>query len=229
MGNVSWQGIYLITQRWVTEMTTIVGIQGDGFSILCSDSRISTVDDDGYVSYIQTLSPTMSKIAQVGPYLIGVAGDIRAINLVNYAFQPPVPPGTMKGKKLDEFITVKFISALRECFDSNGYSPPPKESSDHVAQQGSSMIVSVNKTIYQIDNDYAWTTDASGLYAIGTGAFYALGALNILCPKMPTLTQAKRHILKSLSTAAKYDPHTGQPYQTYIQDSTSIKVRKASQ
>jgi 20S proteasome alpha/beta subunit len=209
-------------------MTTVVGIQGDGFSILCSDSRISTVDDDGYVSYIQTLSPTMSKIAQIGPYLIGVAGDIRAINLVNYAFQPPAPPASVRGKKLDEFITVKFITSLRECFDSNGYSPPPKENADHIAQQGSSLIVSINKTIYQIDNDYAWTTDASGLYAIGTGAFYALGALNILCPKTPTLTQAKRHILKALSTAAKYDPHTGHPYQTYIQDATSIRVRKAT-
>ena len=210
-------------------MTTIVGIQGDGFTILCSDSRISTVDDDGYVSYVQTLSPSMSKIAQVGPYLIGIAGDLRAINLINYAFQPPIPPAAMKGRKLDEFITLKFISSLRECFDSNGYSPPPKENSDHIASQGSSIIVSINKIIYQIDNDYAWTTDASGLYAIGTGSSYALGALNILCPKLPTLTQAKRHVLKALSTASKYDPHTGHPYKTYVQDSTSIKVRKAIQ
>jgi 20S proteasome alpha/beta subunit len=222
------KNLFLIT-RLENEMTTIVGIQGDGFTILCSDSRISTVDDDGYVSYVQTLSPSMSKIAQVGPYLIGIAGDLRAINLINYAFQPPIPPAAMKGRKLDEFITLKFVSALRECFDSNGYSPPPKESSDHVAQQGSSIIISVNRMIYQIDNDYAWTTDASGLYAIGTGTYYALGALNILCPKMPTLTQAKRHVLKALSTASKYDPHTGHPYKTYVQDSTSIKVRKAIQ
>lgn len=208
-------------------MTTIVGIQGDGFSILCTDSRVSTVDEDGFVSYIQTLGQSMSKIAQSGPYLIGVAGDIRAINLVNYAFQPPAPPPSMRGKKLDEFVTTKFIPALRECFDSNGYSPPTKETSDHVAQQGSTLLMSINRTIYQIDNDYAWTVDSSGLYAIGTGAFYALGALNILCPNSPTIIMAKRHVMKALSTAAKYDPHTGHPYNTYIQDSSST-TKKAS-
>jgi len=35
--------------------------------------------------------------------------------------------------------------------------------------------------------------------------------------------------LKALSTASKYDPHTGHPYKTYVQDSISIKVRKAIQ
>ena len=208
-------------------MTTIVGIQGDGFSVMCADSRILSVDGDGFSTNIQTLALSMSKIANVGPYLIGVAGDVRAINLVSHALTPPQPPAGMKGKKLDEFITVKFIPALRECFDVNGYSTPSKDSSQHVAEHGSVLLISVNRTIYQIDNDYAWATDSSGVYAIGSGAPYAIGALSILCPKTPTISQAKRYVMKALATASRFDPHSGHPYNVVSQDTNSTQSRKS--
>ena len=200
-------------------MTTIIGIQGDGYAVLCADSRISSVDDDGFVSRIQTMANGVSKVSQLGNLLIGVAGDIRAINLVSYAFQPPQPTPTLKGRKLDEFITNKFIPSLRECFDSNGYSPPPRESSQHLAEHGSEMLVVVNRTIYQIDNDYAWCLDASSTYSIGTGAQYALGALSALMPVgQCSLALAKKNITRAMAIASKYDPHTGNPYAVFYQD-----------
>ena len=207
-------------------MTTIIGLQGDGFSVMCTDSRILSVDGDGFSTNIQTLPSNMSKIANVGPYLIGVAGDVRAINLISHAFVPPQPTPAMRGKKLDEFITVKFIPALRECFDINGYSTPSKDAS-HIAEHGSVLLLSINRTIYQIDNDYAWATDSSGIYAIGSGAAYAMGALSILCPKVPTITQAKRYVVKALATACKYDPHSGHPYSVVSQDINATQSRKS--
>lgn len=210
-------------------MTTIIGIQGESYAVLCSDSRITSVDDDGYVSMIQTMRSGSSKIAQVGSYAIGVAGDLRAINLVSHILQPPQPAPSLRGKKLDAFITSKFIPSLRDCFDSNGYSPPPKDSSDHVAEHGSNLLLMVNATIYQIDHDYAWSSDSSGSYAIGTGCAYALGALNILCQKSPTLPQAKNHALKAIATAAKYDPHTGHPYQVIVQEIKETKTGRNNQ
>lgn len=207
-------------------MTTIIGIQGDGFAILCADSRISSVDDDGFVSRIQTMPSGVSKISQLGNLLIGVAGDIRAINLISYAFQPPQPAINLRGRKLDEFITNKFIPSLRECFDSNGYSPPPRESSEHLAEHGSEMLVVVNKTIYQIDNDYAWCLEASGVHAIGTGAQYALGALSALMPVGQfSFTVAKKHITRAMAITSKYDPHTGSPYVVFHQDESNKQSR----
>lgn len=208
-------------------MTTIIGIQGDGFAVLCSDSRMSSVDDDGYVSRIQTMATGISKIAQIGNVLIGVAGDIRAINLINYSFQPPQPTPALKGKKLDEFVTNKFVPSLRECFDTNGYSPPPRESSQHLAEHGSEMLVIINRTIYQIENNYAWSIDSSGVYSIGTGTQYALGALSALMPPRPfSLAVAKKHAMKAMSITAKYDPHTGPPYVICHQDETIMQSRK---
>ena len=201
-------------------MTTIVALQGDGFVVLGTDSRISTLDSDGFVSRVHTMNSSISKVCQISGMLIGVAGDVRAINLVSHALQAQAPSPSLKAKKLDEFVTNKFIPALRACFDANGYSPPTRESSEHVAEQGSEMILAVNNVVYQIDTDYAWSNDSNGMYAIGTGAQYALGALAILFDsKKQNVTTSKKHCLSALSTAAKFDPHTGYPYQTFVQGS----------
>lgn len=204
-------------------MTTIVGVQGDGYVVLGTDSRISTLDSDGYVSRVNTMSSNISKVCQISGMLIGIAGDVRAINLVSHSLQVSPPSASLKGKKLDEYITNKFIPSLRSCFEANGYSPPHKESSEHIAEQGSELIVAVNSFIYQIDNDYAWTTDANGLYSIGSGEQFALGAMAVLfSSKNQTVASAKKNCLTALSIAAKFDPHTGYPYQAYVQGSDSL-------
>lgn len=200
-------------------MTTILGIQGEGFAVLAADTRITSFLEDGPAYHMTTLSQGVSKITTNGKYLIGAAGDLRAINLLTHAFSPPPAHPADRGKKLDHFMTVKFIPALRACFDLHGYSPPEnKENKNHNAEQASSLLVVINATIYLIDSDYSWLTDASGLYAVGSGSDYALGAVHSLAGgKKLSPVQAKSICLKSLSIAAKLDPHTGSPYHTYIQ------------
>lgn len=201
-------------------MTTIVGIQGDNFAVVCSDSRISDVEDSGHVAQISTLREGNSKVASNGKYLFGAAGDMRAINILHHAFNPPTPTN-LKGKKLDEFITVKFIPALRECFETQGYAVPEShEDKRHIAEQDSTIIVVVNGTIYVVDGDYSWYSDAHGLYVLGTGSAYALGALQAMVgnKKIKTPYQAKTMALKALAIATRNDPHTGAPFHTYVQE-----------
>lgn len=199
-------------------MTTVVGIKGGEFTVLASDSRYTSITDDGLIIGVQTTGASHPKIAAVGNYLIGTAGDVRAINILSHVFHPPQPPVSLGGKRLDEFITAKFIPALRECFDSHGYSTPVRDSSNHMAEQSSDLLVSVNQHIYQIDNDYAWTVDSSGIYAIGTGSQYALGALAAIAPEQSiSVSQARNIALKAMAVAAKFDPHTGFPYQVFSQ------------
>jgi hypothetical protein len=202
-------------------MTTIIGFQGDNFALVCSDSRISDVDSTGYISQIMTLRDGNSKIAANGRYLLGAAGDMRAINILHHAFNPPTPPANLRGKKLDEFITVRFIPALRECFEQQGYAVPEShEDKRHMAEQDSTIIVVIHGSIYVIDGDYSWLTDSSGFYVLGTGSPYALGALQAMVGtkkiKMPS--QARSLCLKALAIAAKNDPHTGAPFQTFVQE-----------
>jgi ATP-dependent protease HslVU (ClpYQ) peptidase subunit len=201
-------------------MTTIIAIQGDSYSLVCSDSRISTIDDGGFASQIVTLRDGSGKVAANGKYLLGAAGDMRAINILHHAFQPPTPPPGTKGKKLDQFITAKFIPALRTCFEQQGYALPERDSSNHLAEHSSVILVSIHGSIYVVDGDYSWTSDSTNTYALGTGSPYALGALNVLMPKRKiSSAQAKTIALKAIAVAAKYDPYTGSPFHCHIQES----------
>lgn len=85
--------------------------------------------------------------------------------------------------------------------------------------QSSTVVIVVNANIYFVEEDYSWTSEASGLYACGTGSSYALGALHVLTNGKTDLSiqQAKRVVLKALATAAKFDPYTSGPYHTYSQ------------
>ena len=200
-------------------MTTIIAIQNQDYALVCSDSRISTMDEGGFASQITTLGNNSAKIAENGKYLLGAAGDMRAINILHHAFTPPVVPAGTTGKKLDNFITTKFVPSLRECFEKQGYASPENESSTHIAQHESTILTVVGGTIYVIDGDYSWTSDINGIYALGTGSYYALGALQVLCSsKATTAAQAKKIALKAIAIAAKYDPYTGGPFHCYVQE-----------
>lgn len=200
-------------------MTTIIGIQGPDYALVCSDSRISTMDEGGFASQITTLGSNSAKIAENGKYLLGAAGDMRAINILHHAFQPPTVPPSTSSKKLDNFITTKFVPALRECFEKQGYASPENDSATHIAQHGSTIMTVVSGNIYVVDGDYSWTSDINGLYALGTGSSYALGALQALgSSKKMTVTQAKRIAIKAINIASKFDPYTGAPFHTYIQE-----------
>jgi ATP-dependent protease HslVU (ClpYQ) peptidase subunit len=200
-------------------MTTIIGIQGQDYALVCSDSRISTMDEGGFTSQITTLGSNSTKIAENNKYLLGAAGDMRAINILHHAFTPPTLPAGTTGKKLDNFITTKFVPSLRECFEKQGYASPENESATHIAQHESTIMTVVAGTIYVVDGDYSWTSDIHGLYAMGTGSSYALGALQVLCSsKVMTIAQAKKVALKAIAVSAKYDPYTGGPFHCYVQE-----------
>lgn len=204
-------------------MTTIAGIQGDGYVVVAADTRISSLDDSGNAYQISTLGSGSAKIAINGKYLLGAAGDMRAINLLHHAFQPPAPTVGLKGKRLDSFMTTKFIPALRSCFETHGYSVG-NNNNNTIAEQDSSIMVVINSTIYIVESDYSWTPEASGLYATGTGAPYALGALQVLVSgKKLSPAQAKSALLKALQVSAKFDPYTGSPFNTYVQESEKTK------
>jgi len=201
-------------------MTTILGFQGDGYSVICTDSRISSMDEGGFASQIITLGKNSSKVAVNGKYLLGAAGDVRAINILHHVFVPPAPTPGLTGSRLDSFFTNKFIPTLRNTFEVQGYAAPERDDSSHIAEQGSTVICSVHGSIYVVDGDYSWTSDSTGLYALGTGSSYGLGAMSVLFNKKKALTpqQAKALCLKAITVSAKYDPYTGPPYYTYIQE-----------
>jgi hypothetical protein len=65
--------------------------------------------------YLGALVPKDNgKVFKNGNYIIAVAGDVRAINILAHVFKPPVCTATTLGLKLDKFITAVFIPELKK-------------------------------------------------------------------------------------------------------------------
>ncbi|NCV44584.1 MAG: hypothetical protein EBW15_07315 [Actinobacteria bacterium] len=120
------------------------------------------------------------------------------------------------------------MPALRACFDAEGYSNPITENSTHHSEHSSVVMTAINGTIYVIDGDYSWLSDSFGVYAIGSGAQFALGSLATLLPTggKVGLRTAKQSALKAIAVAGRYDPGTAAPYQVLVQEVAQKPVRK---
>lgn len=201
-------------------MTTIIGLQGDGWCVIGADSRITSMDEHGFILSQQVLPESSSKLISKNGYIIGAAGDVRAINILHHVYEPPVLPKSKQTDGIDQFITKTVVPRLRECFDQQGYSPPDKSERDHQAQQDSTVLIALKARIYIIDNDYSWAQDNTGIYTIGTGSQYARGALNILIGNTTqNLTQEKaiRAVTRALKVSSDHDPYTGPPHHIHTQ------------
>lgn len=203
-------------------MTTIVAVQGSGWAVVGYDSQVTEEDGRRY-----TMARGSSKVAKNGEYLLGAAGDVRAINILAYAFAPP-KVGDLTGVRLDRFITSKFVPALRLCFETQGYAAS-KESKE-IAEQGSVVLVVVNGTIYVIGEDYSWVRDSGAIYAFGSGGDYALGSLySYGIEKVTSRVDIAQDLIRnSLAVASKLDPGTGAPFHIMTQRPVQLKkpVRK---
>lgn len=192
-------------------MTTIVAVQGQSWAVVGFDSRVT---EEGGRSY--TLGRGSAKVVKNGQYLLGAAGDVRAINILAYAFQPPKALD-LTGVRLDRFMTSKFVPALRECFEDHGYAA--KESKEQ-AQHGSTVLAIVNGQIYEIDEDYAWVRDMTGIYSFGSGGDYAIGAMYAKSGgEISNLNMAdvQKLIRESLHIAARLDIGSGPPFHVLNQ------------
>lgn len=190
-------------------MTTILAIQGEDYCAIGSDSQWT---DD----YNRVGKMTQSKVITVGNYFIGVAGDTRGANIIQHVFNPPQLPPKLSGNKLTKFIVSQFIPAYRDCLEQNGLGLPQYES--NTAQASIDSLVCANGVIYQIDADYSTEMDTNNLYAIGSGAHYGLGAMQMHASNKKIFqTSAKRVLLKSLTISARFDSNSGSPFHTFIQ------------
>lgn len=179
-------------------MTTIAAIQGPSWVVVGYDSQVSESDGRSY-----KLPPESPKCFEVGDYLIGIAGDYRAVNVLSHNFVPP-EAGKNSGADLDRFMTAKFVPSLKKCFDNNFYG---KES-----EQGSLLMVVVNATAYEIGPNYDCIRDTKGLYALGSGGNFALGALYGLSEvEKRSQRVAERHMEIAMNTAVELDSGTSDP------------------
>jgi len=174
-------------------MTTLVAIQGDGWSVLGCDSRLS--DEHGRFQIAKT-----PKIVENNGVLIAGCGSSRASNILHYGYVQPKP--TIK-ENLNTYMTMKFIPQMRKNFVDAGIDM--KEDGD-VALIDGGFLISVKGQVFSVSEDYSWDTDVRNVYVMGSGGDVALGALAALgVEKVKTINQAEIMIRKAIAIAIQYD------------------------
>lgn len=193
-------------------MTTIVGVQGSGWAVIAGDSRVST-------DRVYSLADT-GKVVNHGEIVIASCGDLRGVNLLAHAFKPPAINGSTD---MDEWITMKFIPALRKCYELHGYEKKENE----VVSTENEILVAARGIIYEIGDDYSWIRDRTGLYGLGSGGDIALGALAILNAHVAdTPEEAAQLASLAVEVASRFDPATGRPVSSLIQHTNTPRTAK---
>ena len=150
-------------------MTTIVGVQAANGCVIASDSRVA----EGGKVYTH---PEMVKAVERGNYIIGGAGDYRALQVTLHGWNPPMVTAKAK-QNLYEFVINKVAPSLKTTLVDAGIEFN-KGSSDDDNKFELQLLIGINGTIFEIDSDFAVAMNDTGFYAIGSGGDYALGALH---------------------------------------------------
>jgi ATP-dependent protease HslVU (ClpYQ) peptidase subunit len=169
-------------------MTTIVGLCKNGQVILGADSQVTDGDR-------RNNSLIMEKITNNNGYLIAGSGDSTPCDILQHIFVPPVPT-VAERKNLYKFMITKFVPAMRECLEDNGYKPDPKEDS------GFSMLIAFDGELFDIGDDFSVLLNDTGIYGVGNGSKYAIGALSVGAT-----------VEEALKVASDNDIYTSGPFQ----------------
>ena len=112
-------------------MTTIVGIQGDGWTVMAADSQIT--DENSKI-----ISPDTPKIIRFNNILIGLRGDARPGDIITYNWKPPRMSGDPQ-----TWVVAKMIPSMIKAFDKFGYDWKDKDSEFN-------FLVSVKSELFDI-------------------------------------------------------------------------------
>jgi hypothetical protein len=152
------------------------------------------------------ISPSTPKIVKLKKYLLAVSGDCRPGDVLTYNWTPPAYDGTNPVT----FMGRKIIPSIIAAFKLQGF--------DYTKEGISySYLLAFAGNIFEIGDDLSLTQSSDGLYGVGSGSAYALGALAGQLPNLAKSQSAKEQILKALAIAAKYDINTSAPFQIEIQ------------
>ena len=182
-------------------MTTIVAVVKNGNVTMGADSQVS----DGTRP---NKHPQMEKITKNNGWLIAGSGDSTPCDILQHIFVPPTPTAKEK-ENLYKFMIVKFIPAMREALEDNGWK---KENEDK--DSGFSMLFSYNGEVFDIGNDFSVLLNSDGIYGVGNGSQFAIGAL-----------YAGASLEKALEIASNNDIYTSGPFQIVRQQKANKVTR----
>jgi len=179
-------------------MTTIVGIQGQGWTVMAADSQIT--DENSKI-----ISSATPKIIEKSNIFIGLRGDARPGDIIAYNWTPPKISGDTQA-----WVVGKMIPSMMEAFDKYGYDYKDKDSEF-------SFLVSVKGKLFDIGSDLSISRSDYGVYAVGSGKDIALGSAYSSYKHNQDMQHAIFVANQAVETACLFDIHTSKPIQTVWQ------------
>lgn len=166
-------------------MTTVLAIEKAGDVTFASDSQVSV----GGAKH----PDSFQKVFRNGDEVFGLAGRVRAGNVLRFMDVPRLDP-KVKGAEVDRWVTVELIPAMQHALTE------AKAAEDEKGQLDSEshVLAAVRGRCYRIGADFSWFRTGTGVYGIGSGSDFAMGAL-----------LAGADILEALKIAARLDSYTG--------------------
>ena len=175
-------------------MTTIIATQTDDGVLMVADSQINSSGKP----YFHT---DMVKIIERNRFLIGVAGRVIALQTIMHSWNPPPIASNYKGSVYHYMVT-KIVPSLKSFIDeSKIFTEKEKEEGDLF-----SILIATKGQLFEIDEDYSVARREDGIYAIGSGSDFALGAL---------LSGAQ--VGDAMRIAASLDVNTHEPFVSIFQ------------
>lgn len=179
-------------------MTTIVATCKNGNVIMGADAQVTDNARPNRHS-------KMEKITKNNGWLIAGSGDSQPCDVMQHVFIPPVPTNKER-ENLYKFMITKFVPAMRECLDENGYKPDPNDK-----EQSFSMLFAFDGEVFDIGDDFSVMLNSDGIYGVGNGSQFAIGAL-----------YAGASVEKALEIASNNDIYTSGPFQIVKQQKQTI-------
>ena len=165
-------------------MTTIITTTGNNFCTITADQGITS----------DLIHPDMIKIIQQDTWLIGVAGNARVCDQLQYSIEYPKPPvEVVKSGDWLKWLVTKVIPLIDDTIKDT-----EMDAEALLVTHGKAFLISENLSVLS----------ASPYWAIGTGADLALGSL---ADKQYLPDWNKNHdlsALRAIECASMHDPNT---------------------
>lgn len=161
-------------------MTTILGKQFENGFILAADSQVTSGDTPYRHSVMQ-------KISRVGDLWIAGAGDAAICDIIQHMWTPPKLPKEMSDAY--NLMVKEIVPSMRWAVEKSGVKLEKDDDFE--------FIVGIGNKLFVVSGWVVMASEA-GIYGIGTGAPYGIGAL-----------AAGAKIEKAIAIASKYDINTG--------------------
>ena len=165
-------------------MTTIITTTGNNFCTITADQGITS----------DLIHPDMTKIIQQDTWLIGVAGNARVCDQLQYSIEYPKPPvEVVKSGDWLKWLVTKVIPLIDDTIKDT-----EMEAEALLVTHGKAFLIGENLSVLT----------AAPYWAIGSGADLALGSL---ADKQYLPDWNKNHdlsALRAMECASMHDPNT---------------------